>query len=348
MPSSFKVASSAISVGLFAVLSANVACANDTVSAEALFRAGKALADQHRYAEACPKLQASLELDPALGTLLNLADCHEHVGAVATAWGEWTLGASRARRKGDAARAELSQRRADGLESRLPKLRIVARGKADGLAILRDDAPVPAGMMGEELPVDPGRHTVVVQRGDVVLHRVEVALQERGRETVSVDLDALAKASPPPAPPVAGAARTASAGPPPTVAMRVRSGFQSATIAIGSVGILAAVGLEATALALKLSENGSDCASLDKVTYCNDKGLKNIGVARTLATAGQWVGIGGIAVLGVGVALTLTAPPSAPPAQPDKDASSARLRSVWASPWASANGARGVTVGGAF
>jgi len=57
---------------------------------------------QGDYAAACPKLEESQRLDPALGTLLNLADCREQEGNVATAWSLFRDAESLARRGGHA------------------------------------------------------------------------------------------------------------------------------------------------------------------------------------------------------------------------------------------------------
>ena len=63
-----------------------VARADNQAAAEALFRKAKALATDGEWAEASPKFAASFELDEQLGTLMNLADCREHLGKLATAW----------------------------------------------------------------------------------------------------------------------------------------------------------------------------------------------------------------------------------------------------------------------
>ena len=56
---------------------------NNAVAAEALFREGRALLEQHEYREACDKLQKSQQLDPAVGTLLGLGHCYELQARVA-------------------------------------------------------------------------------------------------------------------------------------------------------------------------------------------------------------------------------------------------------------------------
>ena len=58
----------------------------DPVAAQALFKAARQLVDKGNYAEGCPQFQASFELYPSASTMLNVAQCHEHDGKLATAW----------------------------------------------------------------------------------------------------------------------------------------------------------------------------------------------------------------------------------------------------------------------
>ncbi len=58
----------------------------DPAVADALFRKGREAAEKGDWATACPKFAESQRLDPAPGTLLNLADCEEHTGQLATSY----------------------------------------------------------------------------------------------------------------------------------------------------------------------------------------------------------------------------------------------------------------------
>lgn len=61
----------------------------DRALAQAHFDEGRALLARGAIAAACPKFVESYQLEPALGTLLNLALCHEAQGRLASAWAEF-------------------------------------------------------------------------------------------------------------------------------------------------------------------------------------------------------------------------------------------------------------------
>ncbi|HET7542512.1 MAG TPA: hypothetical protein VFK05_21730, partial [Polyangiaceae bacterium] len=106
--------------------------ASNAALAESLFREGKRLSSERKFAEACPKFAESYKLDPGLGTLLNLAMCHESEGKPATAWAEFSEASSRAKREGDTDRAQLADEHVRALE---PKLAHVTIALAPGASV---------------------------------------------------------------------------------------------------------------------------------------------------------------------------------------------------------------------
>jgi hypothetical protein len=130
-------------------------------AAELLDSEATSLMQDHRYAEACPKLAESDRIKPGTGVLLRLALCYELSGRTASAWASFREAAGRARRVGDESVAELASRRAEGLEPRLAKL--VVRLSSDGPApvdVRLDGSSLAPSTIGVELPIDPGTHTL--------------------------------------------------------------------------------------------------------------------------------------------------------------------------------------------
>src|ERR1019366_2125110 len=195
---------------LCAVVTASpTAAAQDAATAEALFLQGRQAADAGDYPLACARFEESNRLDAAPGTLLNLADCEEHLGHLAKAWQQFRqlddqLPASDPRRP-------IAVARARALEPRIPKLRIVLVSPVPATAA-RDGVVLGLASLGVHLPVDPGRHVVVVSAAGRVDRLYELQLSEGQDAEVTVmpgDMSA-----PPPGPAYAGASSSSATQPP--------------------------------------------------------------------------------------------------------------------------------------
>jgi hypothetical protein len=157
----------AASVALIAIATAAGARGDDAdvAASEALFRDGKRLLEQKDFARACPELAESFRLDPATGTLLALALCHEGEGRLATAWTEYGDAAARARIEGRADRAEAALQWARALEPRLSTLTVAVPepvARTLNLRVKRDGVALGVAAWGIAVPVDPGEHVIEV------------------------------------------------------------------------------------------------------------------------------------------------------------------------------------------
>lgn len=333
-----------LAVSMVIVTGVTEARANDPVAADALFQAGKQLINEKKYAEACSKFDASYKLDPTLGTLLNLADCYEKAGRFATSWSTWGAAMEQAQRDKDP-RVEYAKERRDAIAPKLPKVVIRVYGMLPGIDVYWDDAKLPPGVFGTDMPTDLLEHKVMVRRDDgAILLEQKVQVREDGKKTeVPIDIVALNRAHPRLSPD-----ETPSTDTP-------RSPQRTAGLVVGIVGAAALVtagGLELGALVKRNdATNAGGCVD----GFCTPRGLEAINSARTYAEAGQWIGLSGVVIFSVGATLFF-ASPAAPngPAKTSSQAWNVRRPTnffapsgVWMSPWAGPTGG-GVIVGGAL
>lgn len=177
------------------VLAAAPAHADETVARDAFKRAQEAAAAQ-RWAEACPLYETSYRADPQIGVLLYLADCHEHVGRFATAWGEFHDAAELAHTRSDA-RESVARSRADALAPKLSKIRIaLPPAPPPGLAIKRDGIDITLLVAGE-LAVDPGDHELTASAPGHIEWSKRIAVAGTAVQTIAVPpLDKLPEQAP--------------------------------------------------------------------------------------------------------------------------------------------------------
>lgn len=159
---------------LAAISSAQAPAAADATKFEKpLLDRAKALMDAHRYADACEHFAAADRIDPTVGTLLALADCHEWAERPTSSWKTYVEAAARAKAAKDWAREQLAEKRAKALASRVLKLEIVPTTPTKGLAATLDFAPVAA--FGTWIEVDPGQHFLEVMQPGMAPFRAMVS-----------------------------------------------------------------------------------------------------------------------------------------------------------------------------
>jgi hypothetical protein len=199
-------------------------------------------------------------------------------------------------------------------------LTVVVKGMQSDLSVWRDDKELDTAEYNTELPIDVGSRAITVRRGADTLATTRVDMKEKAHETVSFDLDAVAKDHP-----TSGGAKTGDGKVVQTTTVVVNAvsnepkstpaGKVAANIFLG-VGLTAAIfggafmGV-ATALSAK---KGSDCLQtsgprVSPTQYvCNSNTADNVAIAQTLAQVGQWVAVGGGVLVVTAIVLFIVVP----------------------------------------
>lgn len=301
----------ALGLGLALGGSAAAQSAADKATAEQLFKEARNLMGAKKFDEACPKLEASLRLDAALGTRLNLASCYEELGRLASAWGMYHEAADLAANENQPKRVKFAQDHARALEARLPRLVITAAAPVPGLRVTRDGTVIDAAVFGSPIYVDPGTRKIAAEAAGYEPFSLDVVALE-GKET-KVEVPALVAAPVPVAPeapvppgPSSGALRLQASGDPGKT--RRMTG-----LVVGGAGLVAtAVGLGFGLSARSKWNEATDDGLCDTDTdVCTPAGQELADSARTRATVSTvMVGVGAAMVV-TGAVLYFTAPRAA-------------------------------------
>jgi hypothetical protein len=270
-------------------------------TAEALFVDGKRLMTIGDYRSACPKFAASQRLDPGVGTALNLADCYERIGRIASAWAEFRGAESAARAAGSKDREKLAADRAKALEDKLSYLTITSSNPAAlAVQISRDGSTLDDAVLGTPIPVDPGQHNI------------EATAPGRRKWSVGVDVGVSASRVTVNVPTLGDGdgAPGSSSGIAPSHPSSAAYGGAQRGVGIG-LGVLGVMGFAAgTVFGLKARSNWSD-AKAHCVSYPNACSEVGVGLAEDARAAGNAATVAfviGAAGLAGGAVVFFTAP----------------------------------------
>jgi hypothetical protein len=309
------------SVLCVAVLCARVtAAAADDDRAAQLFAEGRELLKAGNYAAACTRFSASLELRPAAGTKLNLADCEEHLGHAAIAYHLFREVAQEDAQ--NAERSKLARDRAAALMPKLAKVHVTVHDPSRAGLVIKIAGraqPVAADVRDE---VEPGRVDVVATAPDWTGFATTVT--PGAGETVDVAVDEPEpQVHDTPLPPEEKEKRA-------TVRrhawVRAAWGLGIASAGAGA-GALVVTLLARSAYRGALDRN--ECTRIDNALMCNAQGIIDVHNAGTLADVGTGLAIGAGVLLAAAAFAYVGAPRDRVVVAPVADRSMAGLAAAW-------------------
>jgi hypothetical protein len=288
----------------------------EVARADTLFREAQQLVQKGQYSEGCAKFEESQHLDPANGTLLNLAFCHEKEGKFASAYKglqELLGNVATSKSADDKERTRVANDRMKVLEKKITRV---------AFDISELPREVSLSLDGEHLNdpnlpliLDPGSHTVDATAVQKKPGKKTFEVKDPGPMTVK--LDPLADDAPPPPPVV-------EKPPPPPPSQG--GGFWSGRRIAGAV--VAGVGLVGVGVGVGFGINTFQNRDLRDPhcsgTVCDSTGIFYHVQAENSATVSTIGFVAGGVLLGVGTVLFITAPRKAA-APPPPDGATARI-----------------------
>jgi len=292
----------------------------DKAIAIQLFEEAEQLMATANPAAACPKYSESQKREPQLGTLLQLADCHERIGKTASAWAAYKEAAEIAARRNAAGsnepREAIARARAAALETKVARLMvIVTQADIASLEIRQDGELLGRGAWGSALPVDPGTSTITAQARGKKPWSKAVEIPSTGAR-IEVTIPPLEdEAATPTAVPAAITPASAPPGgtTPPTLPERSARGSTQRIVGyfVGGGGVIA-IGVGAAlgfVVNSRIAERDAICPSGQHCTPDEARQILELDAqARSNAVACNVALVLGTAAALGGVALVLTAP----------------------------------------
>jgi hypothetical protein len=262
------------------------------------------------------KLRESHRLDPALGTLLNIATCEEALGQLASAWQHYEE-VTQGLPAGDP-RLRLARTRSAMLRKRVPYLTIRRNPRApSGIRVYREGVVLTTASFDVALPLDPGVHELIVRADGYAEREYRVTLEPAQKHEITVE----------PGPPLVPSDRQQTAQKPAREKARPRttgsnappgsdarpgakssSGLRTFGFALGGVGVAALAVTGITGILVLDRKNTVSAKCPNKI--CNQEGLDAAESGAMLAAVSSVAFAVGVSALGASAYILLTTAPA--------------------------------------
>ena len=282
-------------------------------AAKTLFEQGQKQMEEKNFDAACQSFKASNEAVARVGTLLNLADCYEKAGKLASAWGAYFDAISLGRRQQKPEYEEFAQKNRDRLEPLLSKMTIVLppEVKVDGIKVTRDGQTVEPVALNIAIAIDPGKHVIEATAPHKLPFRSEVVVDDAHKATV-VTIEKLADAP----------MQWARANQPQIVEKVVEvpssmTPLRIGGLVVGSLGVASLI--VGTVLGLVANDKYQGALKNDcngDPNACTAVGVTNGAQAHDLANVATGLFVGGLIAVAGGVTLFVVGAPSRPSSSP--------------------------------
>ncbi len=178
-----------------ALLTWSAPLAAQSARATELFEEGRALFTAGRFGDACPLFRQSYELDPRVGTILNLAECQDRRGFIAESYRAWLEAEALARQMNDE-RVDFASDNRARVGAKVARLTLVLPAERPPGTTIRFEPPdspprvLTPSDIGGELYVDDGTTSVLVEAPGHEPRRHEIALDQGEAQRLRLALGA--------------------------------------------------------------------------------------------------------------------------------------------------------------
>ena len=214
----------------------------EIVLARALFAEARAAEEAKDWTLAASKLRDAIAIKETGGLRFHLAYCEEQQGLLVEALVDYersddlTVGAA------EEFRAQLPAKR-ESLRRRIPTVTLLVPPTPTNVTLTVNGHPMPSAVLGKPIPLNPGRHTLVVTAPEHAAFTTQVSLNETDAVVANALLTPLPKR------PVVSALKPSAtpvvASPPPIPDVATSTGLHTRTyvligeaaVALGAVGV---------------------------------------------------------------------------------------------------------------